>query len=142
LIVWDTSALTACYQALEKGHSRALSFLKQRDQHAASSFILLEGSSAFARVHRHDSARSRAAIAWLEEQLIRFDLVAIDNTVLSRAKKLAQRHGLRGADALHVATALELALIVGRRRLHFITFDAEQARAAHAEKLRVIDPGA
>lgn len=141
MIVWDTSALIACWQSLEPGHARALSFLKQQDQHAASAFIPLEGASALTRAYRRDAAKARAAIAWLDTMLVRFDLVAVDAPLLARARKLAEHHALRGADALHVATAVELALVAGRRRLFFVTFDAEQARAARAEKVRVVGVG-
>jgi predicted nucleic acid-binding protein len=55
--------------------------------------------------------------------------------VISRAEQLSARHtgkhGYRGFDILHIATALEL----GAKE--FLTFDARQSALATAEKLKV-----
>ena len=54
--------------------------------------------------------------------------------------KLIRRHSLRGADAVHLAAALLLSKERGNRKFRFITADAEQAAAARAEGLRVLEP--
>lgn len=52
-------------------------------------------------------------------------LVAVDDALAREAGALAQRHALRGADAVHLATALALGDDV-----LVVTWDAELARAA------------
>jgi hypothetical protein len=46
---------------------------------------------------------------------------------------------LRAGDAVHVASALILRRGLGKRTLAFLTADAEQAKAARAEKLKVFE---
>jgi predicted nucleic acid-binding protein len=67
----------------------------------------------------------------------------IDQPTIGRAMNLAETHGLRGSDAVHLAAALE---IHQQRRtlalpaLTFVSADQEQLRAAAAEGLAVDDP--
>jgi hypothetical protein len=56
---------------------------------------------------------------------------------------IAESHGLRGYDAVHVATALEIRdqqTTQGQVQLTFVSADREQLTAAAAEGLQVEDP--
>lgn len=63
--------------------------------------------------------------------------------LVARAMDLAERHGLRGFDAVQIAAALELrdqCLAAGLPAPLFITADTELNTAARAEGLPVDDP--
>jgi predicted nucleic acid-binding protein len=56
------------------------------------------------------------------------------------AADLAWRHGLRGMDAVQLATACSLQAAVGADGLAFAAFDDQLNRAATAEGLIVLEP--
>jgi predicted nucleic acid-binding protein len=58
--------------------------------------------------------------------------------LVDRAARLIDRHGLRAADALHVAAALTLASEIGRKSLRFLSADQEQMDAALFKGLRLL----
>lgn len=63
----------------------------------------------------------------------RADAIEIDAPLVDRAAQLGVRHGLRGVDAVHVASALEL-LPLGAV---LVSWDERQRQAARAEGLPV-----
>jgi predicted nucleic acid-binding protein len=72
-----------------------------------------------------------------------YQAIEPDAAIIDRAMDIAQTHALRGYDAVHVATAVEL----WRRRqasalppLTFISADQEQLHVAAGEGLAVDDP--
>lgn len=65
--------------------------------------------------------------------------------IAERAMALAESHGLRGYDAVHLAAALDLQIARAASRLSPITFvsaDDEQLQVARAEGLQVENPNA
>ena len=136
---WDTSALVRCYAPLEPGHSRARNFLLAQGGHRASAFIVPEVVSAVVRKLGRDKRNREALLRTIEGHLEYFDLVTIDEEHLKVTSRLIRAHFLRAADALHLASAIILGRGLGKRRLPFLTADAEQATAARAEKLEVFE---
>jgi predicted nucleic acid-binding protein len=136
---WDTSALIRCYAPLEPGHARARNFLLAERGHRASAFIVPEVVSAVVRKLGRDKRNREALLKTIGEHLAYFDLVTIDEEHLKVTSRLIRSHFLRAADALHLASAILLARGLGKRRMPFLTADAEQARAARAEKLKVFE---
>lgn len=64
-------------------------------------------------------------------------------TIVQRAMELAQRHGLRGYDAIQLASALavqEELVLHGAEPLVFVSADEELNGAARAEGLQVENP--
>jgi predicted nucleic acid-binding protein len=105
--------------------------------------------SAIARKARAGevSARSaaRANSSFRQDWRDQYGVVEVSIEVADRAMDLAERHGLRGYDAVHLAAALEVQ--IGRRRrygapLTFISADVSQLQAAITEGLSVEDPNA
>jgi len=97
--------------------------------------------AAMRRAARLDAARSLASRASLEGAWLRFQVVEVTSSIASTAGDLAERHALRGFDAVHLAAALEVA----GSDLIFATWDARLWHAAQAEGLRVLPaepPGA
>lgn len=62
------------------------------------------------------------------------DALDVDEHTATRAGSLAVKHGLRGMDAIHLASAL----LFARARPIVVTWDCELRRAASAEGLAVV----
>lgn len=137
---WDTSAFIEAQNPASQSHSRAKGLLLQKTRHAASALIQPEAASALTRNLKPDSAAADAACMLALEALSRFNLYPVDADVIDASVEIARRNALRGADSIHLATALLLARESGRRGFVFITLDREQAAAARQRGLRVVVP--
>lgn len=62
------------------------------------------------------------------------DALDVDEHIATEAGSLAVKHGLRGMDAIHLASAL----LFARARPVVVTWDAELRRAASSEGLAVV----
>jgi len=104
---------------------------------ATSRVAYPEARAAFARRHR-DRAITRAAltcaVAALDRDLVRFVVVELSATVARRAGDVAERRALRGFDAIHLASALEIEELTGIVP-GFLCFNDRLRDAASAEKL-------
>lgn len=74
------------------------------------------------RARRLTAAQLRATVDMLDERYMQLDLVEIDDDLVHQAGELAEAHGLRGYDAVHLAAALQmidrdLVLVAGDRTL-------------------------
>ena len=72
-----------------------------------------------------------------------YTIVAVDETVIARAMDVAELHGLRGYDAVHVAAALSIQdqrQASRRSPLTFISADQQQLTVASSEGMTVDDP--
>lgn len=85
------------------------------------------------RSHRVTLSGRVAAESRLDDLWEKVTAVAADADVARSAGSLAGRHWLRGMDAVHLATALELR----RGDPVLVTWDRDLARAARAEGLAV-----
>jgi predicted nucleic acid-binding protein len=96
---------------------------------ASSVFSYPEGRAALAaaprqgRLGEDEHAQALAAFEELQADLI---TVGVDSGLARRAGKHAEDLGLRGYDAVHLATALEL----GDEEVVVVTWDRDLARAA------------
>ncbi len=139
MIFWDTSALIKAYGSLEKGHARAKNLLLRERGHQGSVLLWPEAVSGIVRKLGPDRRIRDSLLDLLEEHLRHFCLVPISEQQMELSVRLIRKHGLRAADAIHLAAGLSLARELGRSKIHFATADGEQARAAKAEHLRVIE---
>ena len=146
----DTSALVKRY-AREVGSGWVVSLMAGRPRHDLYTVRLAgpEASAAFTRkvrtgeVTADDAGRARRAFRrhWQRRLLI----VEVAEATAERAMDLAERHGLRGYDAVHLAAALVVADArqpLGLPTITFVSADAGQCQAASAEGLQVEDPNA
>lgn len=88
-----------------------------------------------------DAARSSRAFRrhWRRRLLI----VEVTETTAERAMDLAERHGLRGYDAVHMAAAVlvdEARRPLGLPTITFVSADTAQRQAAVVEGMLVEDP--
>ncbi len=81
--------------------------------------------AAAARAGRIDGAALRTLAADLDDACNSMTLIAVDMDLARDAGDLAERHALRGYDAVHLATALR----VGQDDLLLATWDRDLARA-------------
>jgi uncharacterized protein len=97
--------------------------------------------AAFAR-HRWEGALAsgalRRAVRELDREWGTFSIVDLTEPLVHRAATLAERHGLRGYDAVHLAAALEVAQ--SGANVEFTAFDRLLNRAARRERLRLTVP--
>jgi predicted nucleic acid-binding protein len=105
---------------------------------------LVAALARLARAGEPSSARAGRAIALARSDVHHLYVIReIDVPLLARAMDIAETHGLRGSDAMHLAGALAVErdrLMTSRGRLIFVSADREQLHAAAAEGLRVDDP--
>lgn len=146
----DTSALVKRYTR-ERGSPWVTRLLARRASHDLYT-VRLTGPEAIAALTRKvrtgeltaaDAARSNRAFRrhWRRRLLI----VEVAEATAERAMDLAERRGLRGYDAVHLAAALVVAEAqrrAGRPPLTFVSADTNQRQAAAAEGLLVEDPNA
>lgn len=107
---FDTSAFMKLIVE-EQGSAHAAE-LWERATHSVSSLLLYpEGRAALRRAHRAGRlgvAGSRTAVATFDQLWRRCASVPVDVRLALRAGELAHTHGLRGYDAVHLASALSL----------------------------------
>jgi len=136
----DTSALVKRF--VEEEGSALVKELVEREGPAATSKIAYaEVYSAFYRRSRAgDLSKARCILAARQfetdwQAYLRIDL---SEEILLLARDLIQRHPLRGFDALHVASAINLNSALGES-VAFATADEQQLRAAAAEGLEILN---
>ena len=104
---------------------------------AASSILAYpEGRAALAaarRLGRLGEDEHREALATFEELYAELTTVGVDQVLAARAGEHAEDLELRGYDAVHLATALEL----GDEEVVLVTWDRDLARAAERVGLGV-----
>jgi len=90
---------------------------------------------------KHDLGRLSASLADAEQIWPRFLQIETSEQIAERASRLALRLGLRGADAIHLSSALYLnGLPHGCSALTFVCADRELNEAADTVGLATLDP--
>lgn len=88
------------------------------------------------RMQRLTSAQMVAATAELDDLVDQVDFIEITENLASVAGRLAQQHGLRGYDAVHLAAGVTIA----DHDVVFVTGEADLADAATASGLATAIP--
>lgn len=121
----------------ESGSDAAGRIWVSADALVAVSLIEVEARAALAaakRAGRLSAAEHRRALTSLRQLLDQVDIVDVTAGLVSAACGLAERHGLRGYDAVHLAGAL----LVGSDVL--TSADFELCRAAEREYIHIANP--
>jgi predicted nucleic acid-binding protein len=134
ILYLETSSLVKLY-VREPDSDAVRELISAADVVATSILAYAEARAAFAR-KRREKGISDAAYKSVKEALERdwpsyFILSAAGQTVKT-AGDLAEKHALRGFDALHLASALDLRLS-GASSIRFLTADNRLRDAARAE---------
>lgn len=113
------------------------------DCEVVSSVIgLVETVAAVARKHgglATPDDETKAACQKVDQHYAEMAHQGLDFAVLSLARELAVKHRLRGADSIHLASAIVFQQLLDRP-LSLVASDAELLIAAKAEGLAVLDP--
>lgn len=110
----------------------------QADVVTSNRILYPEARAAAAAAHRAGRVRARtlrAAVERIEALHADLDVIALDDALARAAGDLAERHALRGYDAVHLASALA---IDAPGDLVIATWDQELAAAAVAEGRMVV----
>lgn len=136
LAFWDSSAFVKLLVD-EIGSDEAEALWNDAAPAAASRLVVPEVSAALAaarRAGRLDAAAHRVSQQEWARYTAEVDFVELTPALAERSAALATEHDLSGADAVHLATALQLrdpSVVVA-------TWDRRLAGAANAEGLVVI----
>jgi uncharacterized protein len=127
IVLWDTSALVKLLRT-EPGSDLAVELWDAGTTGVSSTLAVTEVASALVRSATAgdlDEAGSRTAWARWRHVEARLALLDVDRALADAAAALLPRSSLRGGDAIHLATALEIAspdvgvtLATWDRRLH------------------------
>lgn len=132
----DTSALVKLY--VRELHSAEVARCVRRAAVVATSRVAYpEARAALARRCREGGLTTRGlrrAVDGLDRDLGAYVVVELTEGLARRGGELAERRGLRGFDAIHLASALELSLL-GGEGAHFLAYDRRLSDAAVAEGL-------
>jgi predicted nucleic acid-binding protein len=130
---FDTSALLKIVLS-EQGLEVATAAWQRAEFVVASAVIYPEARAATAAAVRHRRVKRAVAAAHLEFLVGEMDFVEPARDLLWHAGDLAERHRLRGYDAVHLASALRVAPDV------MVAADVRLLNAARAERLKVLLP--
>lgn len=137
----DSSALVKRYVA-ESGSSR-ITELVEGDGNIAISWLALPETLAAVVRRAKGGSISIEDLNSIKDQLHRdwqrFMLIEVSGAPVEGVEALIDRHALRGADSIHLATALWLKKVT-KTPVVFVASDHELLTAAHAERLKTLDP--
>lgn len=132
----DTSALIKRFVA-EKGSSLVRVLIERHGPVATSKVAYAEVYSALSRKRREgflSGAQYLMVRRQFETEWSAYIRVDLSDEILFLARDLIQRHPLKGFDAIHLATALELKEALGQQ-IAFVGADERQLQAAALENL-------
>jgi hypothetical protein len=136
LVAVDSSALVKLV-LIEEGSELARLVWQEADRVVATRLARIESASAVAAARRDRRIRSAGearAHAELESLWRDVDVRELTPRVERDAADLARSHPISGADAVHLAAAIEMGAVL-------LTWDRRQAEAATSEGLAVIPQG-
>lgn len=141
MIYLDTSALVKRY-VREKGSGRIEEMLLSADMVSTSKLAFPELLSALAKKRRYRDLTEksfRTAVNRFEEDWRDFLIIDFHDDLFPIIRTLIAKHPLRGADAVHLSSALWLAQS-SRLPLVFCASDGQLITAARAEGIETLDP--
>ena len=135
----DTSALVKIYVE-ETSSADVREHAEQAEGLATSRMAYAEARAAFERKRRErglSRAGYRSVVKDLDQDWDDYFIVDVSDSVVKAAGVLAEIHALRGADAIHLASAVTLSR-QAEESVTFLCFDGRLATAAAKEGLRVV----
>lgn len=140
IVFLDTSALVKLY-VQEEGSAFIRGYVESCTAVLVSAVAYPESRAALARVRRagslnpsdYELAKQRLESDWSQMAV----LPAVTST-LRMAGDLAERHKLRGFDAVHLASAIVARESQRRTPISFATWDGQLLDAARGEQLAVV----
>lgn len=137
IVYLDTSALVKLYID-EPGSVAVATCVERATAVTTARATYAEARAAFARYRREGGltpAGLRQVVRDLDTEWGAYNVVEIHEPLVRRAGALAERHALRGYDAIQLAAALEVRFATAD--LEFASFDGRLNHAASRERLRL-----
>jgi len=135
ILYLDTSAAIKLYVE-EAGTPAVVARVGAAEAVATVRVTYAEARAALAR-HRREGGLTpvglRRAVRELDREWGMYNIVDVNDPLVRRAGALAERHGLRGYDAVQLAAALDLR--AAGAPVEFLSFDSWLNRAARRERL-------
>jgi len=141
LIYLDSSALIKNYSQ-EPGTHRVREILSAADRCSISKIGYAEICAAFGRKGRENPKDRRVHLIGFQrfqEDWKLLNIVELEDDLLPVIRGLTEKHPLRGADAIHLASALWLERIL-RDEVIFVAADGRLLETARDEKLKTVNP--
>jgi predicted nucleic acid-binding protein len=139
ILYLDTSALVKLYVE-EVGSSAVAAEVDRAEAVVTARVTYAEARAAFAR-HRREGGLTptalRRVVRDLDGEWGTYNVVEVGEPLVRRAGALAERHALRGYDAIQLAAALEIKATGAD--LQFASFDDRLSRAAQRERVRLTE---
>ncbi len=121
----------------EPGSDVAVELWDRAEAVASSQLIYPEARAAAAAAHRGgriDTRKLRRAVRAIDELCDELDMIGLDEALARAAGEMSERHGLRGYDAVHLASATT----IDHPELVVATWDRALASAAIAQGHTVV----
>jgi uncharacterized protein len=137
----DSSALVKRYTA-ESGSAKVAALIEGDHKIAVSWLAIPEALSAIARRAKGGSMRAKELAAirdQLNQDSQRFLIVEVAGAPVDGIETLIARHALRGADSIHLSTALWLGKAT-KTPITFVASDNELLNAARSNRLETYNP--
>lgn len=141
MIYLDSSALVKRYLK-EAGTEKVKSLSADADIIATSKLTYPEMLSAFKRKYNNKDITKtefHTATENFEADWDYFLIIEFKDDLLKIIKGLVTRHNLKGADSVHLASALWLKQTI-KEHIAFVASDSNLLKAARAEKLEALNP--
>ena len=135
IVYLDTSSLVKLYVE-EEGSADVAASVKKARAVATSMIAYAEARAAFARRFREGSLTKRAYKSLLlsfEKDWTNYAQVKVSQDLIRLAGDLAEKHALRGFDAIHLSSAMFL--MKSKVPVVFICHDEKLQKASLREKL-------
>jgi predicted nucleic acid-binding protein len=143
LIVYlDTSALVKLYAEEEDGRELVHRAVEESERIATSTVAYAEARAGLARKQREGTFTAeelRRAVSDLDDDWPAYVRLNVSDPVARQAGELAERHALRGFDAIHLASVARLG--EGFEDLRFLAFDVRLTDAARQASFSVYGDG-
>ena len=136
----DTSALVKRF-VVERGSPLVQALVSREGPVATAKIAYAEVHAGLARKHREGhlpGSQYALACRQFEADWQAYIRVDLQDEILVLARDLIQRHPLRGYDAIHLASAINLQSVLGEE-ITFVAADGGLLRAARAEHLRPLN---
>ena len=141
MIYLDSSALVKRYLE-EDGSDKVQSLLSEEDIIFVSRLAYPESLSAITRRHRTRDISDESFKRIKEQFKSDWDsltIVEIHSETLQFIDAIIDRYALKGADSVHLSSALWLKRVI-KSEVTFVASDGALLLAAHKEKLKTVDP--
>ncbi|MGH7827946.1 MAG: type II toxin-antitoxin system VapC family toxin [Candidatus Binatia bacterium] len=139
ILYLDTSSLVKLYVS-ESESPAAKQLVEEAEITATCRLTYVEARAAFARKRRERGVTPkdyRNLVQDFDNDWESYFIVDISDALVKLAGRLAERHALRGYDAIHLASAVTLRR-EGDQPVAFSCFDGRLSLAARREGLKII----